>query len=170
MDILFFIGSYDRRNLIFSYIDLMLFVGESFQLMEKYCFLSYLKYKNMLYWTQWVRLLEAKGLINLRSQLVLGTMCKWHFCGPLGGCPQHLISSTAIIILLQCLSKMLKNKDYVNQPAILTVALSYSRLDENELSMMVDQGAVDQLLVDQETEESFRRDHRTTSSTTTSGP
>ncbi|MPC14098.1 hypothetical protein E2C01_006851 [Portunus trituberculatus] len=44
------------------------------------------------------------------------------------------------------------------------------RLDENELSMMVDQGAVDQLLVDQETEESFRRDHRTTSSTTTSGP
>lgn len=46
----------------------------------------------------------------------------------------------------------------------------YSRLDENELSMMVDQGAVDQLLVDQETEESFRRDHRTTSSTTTSGP
>lgn len=53
---------------------------------------------------------------------------------------------------------------------ILKVFLSYSRLDENELSMMVDQGAVDQLLVDQETEESFRRDHRTTSSTTTSGP
>lgn len=46
-----------------------------------------------------------------------------------------------------------------------------SRLDENELGMMmVDHGAVDQLLVDQETEESFRRDHRTTSSTTTSGP
>ncbi|KAK7082793.1 hypothetical protein SK128_005265 [Halocaridina rubra] len=44
-----------------------------------------------------------------------------------------------------------------------------SRLDENELSMMVDQGTVDQLLVDQETEESFRRDHRLASSTS-SGP
>ncbi|XP_068228676.1 CREB-regulated transcription coactivator 1-like isoform X2 [Palaemon carinicauda] len=44
-----------------------------------------------------------------------------------------------------------------------------SRLDENELNMMVDQGTVDQLLVDQETEESFRRDHRSASSTS-SGP
>ncbi|KAK8737555.1 hypothetical protein OTU49_004536, partial [Cherax quadricarinatus] len=43
-----------------------------------------------------------------------------------------------------------------------------SRLDESELSMMVVEGTIDQL-VDQETEESFRRDHRTTSSTS-SGP